>query len=537
MIGDNAELLDTVLVALRDAPMRDDVPSAERTAELIAESKHDWLAYPILAGLAIRESGSSLDDTPLSDDIKRNALAIFAAIYLVRSQKPAWPDRWLRADPTLVLDVLHRCSVATVNNGDTHLSMLYWLDDVDGLDVELRDFRLRLLGSVSVRLPIAQLPIVDRLLQLVSKHPDTAPLKELVAQKLRATSMTAAQRVRWMALDAIMNGGEALGLLDDCIGSNAKRARQLAEFFPRGYDQPAKFVDRLLGDNRCETVRTLVGIIGRNFRPREWKSGIAYSIGPAEEMSDLVDQWINELGGQPTEEAGDALDGLVADEMLSAWHSKLEFVRNRQRRLHRDASYAPMNVADVLGLLRNGPPANVADLHASLFDRLRDLSSHIRGNNADLWRPFWADDHESPPEKPKHENSCRDALLVMLPSRLPEGVDAQPEGQYAADRRADIRVGFKDCNIPVEIKRHYHPDLWTAIHDQLIAKYTTDPATGGYGIYLVLWFNSEVESCPPHPKDRDRPSTPDELESRLNESMSHEQRRTISVVVLDVTKP
>ena len=538
LIGDNAELLDTVLVALRDAPMREDVPSVERTAELIAESKHDWLAYPVLAGLTIRESESSLDDdTLLSDDTKRNTLAIYAAVALMPSQKPAWPERWLSADPKLVLDVLHRCSVAAVRNGDTYLSMLYWLDEVDGLDDELRDFRLRLLRSISVRLPVAQLPIVDRLLQLVSEHPDTAPLKKLVAQKLRANSMTDTQRVRWMTLDAIMGGGDALRLLDDFIGTNAKSARQLAEFLPRGFHRPAKFVDRLLGDDRCATLHTLVGIIGRNFPPRERKYGEAVTIGPAEEMSDLVEQWINDLGGQPTEEAGAAFDGLIADGRLSAWHDRLEYPRNRQRRLHRDASYAPMNVADVLGLLRDGPPANVADLHALLYERLRDLGSHIRGDNDDLWRPFWADDHKSPPKTPKYENSCRDALLTMLRSRLPEGVDAQREGQYAADRQADIRVTFKGYNVPVEIKKNTHPDLWTAIHDQLIDKYTTDPDTGGYGIYLVLWFGSEVKNCPLHPTDRDRPSTPAELERRLYESMSHEQRRTISVVVLDVTKP
>ena len=538
LIGDNAELLDTVMNALRDAPMREDVPSVKRTAELIAESKHDWLAYPVLAGLTIRESESSLDDdTLLSDDTKRNTLAIYAAVALMPSQKPAWPERWLSADPKLVLDVLHRCSVAAVRNGDTHLAMLYWLDEVDGLDDELRDFRLRLLRSISVRLPVAQLPIVDGLLQLVSEHPDTAPLKELVAQKLRANSMTDTQRVRWMTLDAIMGGGDALRLLDDFIGTNAKSARQLAEFLPRGFHRPAKFVDRLLGDDRCATLHTLVGIIGRNFPPRERKYGEAVTIGPAEEMSDLVEQWINDLGGQPTEEAGAAFDGLIADGRLSAWHDRLEYPRNRQRRLHRDASYAPMNVADVLGLLRNGPPANVADLHVLLSDRLRDLGSHIQGDNSDPWRQFWADDRESQPSEPKHERSCRDALLAMLRSLLPEGVDAQPEGQYAADRQADIRVTFKDYNVPVEIKKNTHPDLWTAIDDQLTAKYTTDPATGGYGIYLVLWLGADAPGYPRHPTDRDRPSTPNELEHRLYESMSHEQRRTISAVVLDVTKP
>ncbi len=533
LIGDNGELLDVVIGALRNAPTRADIPSAERSIELAARSEHDWLAYPVLAGLAIRESEGSLDDLPLCDDPVRSALAIYAAVAPMPDQKPAWPERWLRSDPALVLDVLHGCAIAAIKNGETYLWILDWLDKVDGLDDELRDFRLRLLKSISVRLPLAQLRIVDRLVHQVSKHPDTAALRELVAQKLRAKSMTDAQRVRWTALDAIMNGGEALRLLDDFIGSNGKRARQLAEFFPHEVHSPT-LVDRLIGHQRVPTLLALVGIVGRNFPPHELKSGW---MGQAEEMSDLVNQWINDLGGQPTEEAGAALNALIVDERLSAWHHSLEFARNQQQRLQRDTSYEPMDVAKVVGLLGDGPPANIADLHVLLRDRLGDLAAHIRGDNSDPWRQFWADDRGAPPTEPKHEDSCRDALLAMLRNRLPEGVDAQPEGQYAADRRADIRVGFKDFNVPIEIKKNTHEDLWTAIAEQLSANYTTDPQTGGYGIYVVLWFGPRIGGYPRHPTTHDRPGTPDELERRLRESLSHEQRRKIGVVVLDVTKP
>ncbi|MCY3849178.1 MAG: hypothetical protein OXF75_00070 [Acidimicrobiaceae bacterium] len=537
LIGDDAELLDAVVDALRNAPVRADVPSAERTAELSSKSKYDWLAYPVLAGLDIRETEGTLDSWHPPDDLRRSAVAIYATVLLNQQHQPSWPVKWLHEDPPLVLDVLHRCSVAAIANGETHMWMLNWLDNVDGLGEDLRDFRLRLLKSISVRLPLAQLQIMDRLVHLVSKHPDATALKALVAKKLAAKSMTDAQRVRWMTLDAVMNGGEALRLLDDFIGSNSKRARQLAEFLPRGFENAAKFVDRLLGDKPCAVLRTLVDVIGRNFPQRDLKSGEIVSYGPAEEMSDLVSQWINDLAGQPTPQAADALDALIADERLSAWHSCLEFARNRQRRLQSDTSYSPMDVADVISLLDNGPPYNAADLRVLLCDHLRDLNTHISGDNSDPWRQFWADDQKAPPEQPKHEDSCRDALLTMLRSQLPEGVDAQPEGQYAADRRTDIRVGVKGFNIPIEIKKNTHPDLWTAIEDQLIVNYTSDPATDGHGVYVVLWFGSGIPKYPRHPDSHDRPGTPSELERRLIESLSHEQRRKISVVVLDATKP
>ncbi len=537
-IGDNSELLRVSLKALRDAPLRDDLPTAEQTAKLAAESKHDWLAYPVLAGLAIRESAGTLDDTLLSDDIKRRAVAMYAGTVPMPTPEPAWPECWLRSDPSLVLEVLHKCSIAAIKRGDAHLSILDWMNRIDGLEDELRDFRLGLLRSISVRLPAAQIGIVDQLLVLVSEHRDKEALKELVAQKLRSLSMTNTQRVRWMTLDALMNGGKALGLLDDFIGSNAKRARQVAECLSAGMSYPSSvLVNRLIGDDSCATLRTLIGIIGRNVRPREIKSGEVVSIGLEVAMSDLVNRWINELGGQPTQEAGEALDSLMGDERLRAWQGRFEPVSDRQRRLLRDASYAPLNVSDVRGLLRNGPPANVADLSVLLQEHLRDLESHIRGDNSDPWRQFWADDQTRQPETPKHEESCRDALLAMLRSRLPDRVDAQPEGQYAADRRADIRVASKDFNIPIEIKKNAHAELWTSIQDQLIAKYTTDPETGGYGIYLVLWFGADATYCPRHPTDYDQPKTPEELAHKLNESLSHEQHRTISVVVVDVTKP
>ena len=538
LIGDDAEILEAVVSALREAPMRADVPSAARTAALATESKHHWLAYPVLAGLAIREAEGILDPSCLADDLRRSAVAIYATTLLDQQQRPLWPVQWLKQNPGLVLDVCHHAAVAALKSGDIHLSMLNWLEAVEGLDDELRDFRLRLLKSISVRLPVAQLPVVDRLLHSVSEHPDTATLGQLVAQKLRATSVTDGQRVRWLALDAIMRGGDALGALDEFIDANEKRPPHLAAFLCARFHGGSGFVDRLLGSEPIPTLRTLVSVIGRTFPPREWRSGEVVSIGPAERMSDLARRWIDELGGQPVEEASAALDVLIADERLSAWHESLEFARDKQHRLRRDTSYSPMDVADVIGLLCDGPPANVADLHALLGDHLTGLDTYIRGDNSDPWRDFWEDERSQSPSTPRHEETCRDALLRMLRSRLlPDGVDAQPEGQYAADRRADIRVSFKNYNVPVEIKKNAHQDLWTAIEDQLIAKYTTDPETAGYGIYLVLWLGAEISGYPRHPTNGDRPETPGELARRLNESLSHEQRQRIGVVVLDVTKP
>ena len=74
------------------------------------------------------------------------------------------------------------------------------------------------------------------------------------------------------------------------------------------------------------------------------------------------------------------------------------------------------------------------------------------------------------------------------------------------------------------------------MRDQLMAQYTTDPATDGYGIYLVLWFADPNKPASRHP-DGSRPSTPEELRRRLEQELTADQARKIAVIVMDVTKP
>lgn len=112
-------------------------------------------------------------------------------------------------------------------------------------------------------------------------------------------------------------------------------------------------------------------------------------------------------------------------------------------------------------------------------------------------------------------------------------MDAQPEGQYAGDKRSDIRVAYEGCNVPIEIKKDTHRDLWSAIRSQLIAQYTRDVETSGYGIHLVFWFG---EGGMPAPPTGTRPTTPAELQKRLEGTLTAEEALKIAVLVLDVSR-
>ena len=56
------------------------------------------------------------------------------------------------------------------------------------------------------------------------------------------------------------------------------------------------------------------------------------------------------------------------------------------------------------------------------------------------------------PWSPEQEDHRRDALLPDLRYRMRGlGIAAEPEGRYASEKRADIRVSGDGFNVPVEI--------------------------------------------------------------------------------------
>ena len=217
---------------------------------------------------------------------------------------------------------------------------------------------------------------------------------------------------------------------------------------------------------------------------------------------------------------------------LVHWRDQLVRARDDQRVVHREAAYRHPDLEQIHRALKDQEPANAGDLAALVLDRLSTVASVLRTGNTDDWRQYWNEDSHGRPKKPKHEDSCRDALLSRLRATLPDGVDAQPEGQYAGDKRSDIRVAHGGYNVPIEIKKNKHPDLWSAIRRQLIAQYTRDVESSGYGIYLVFWFG---EARMPHPLTGTRPTTPGELQKRLEETLTADEALKIEVLVVDVS--
>ena len=95
-------------------------------------------------------------------------------------------------------------------------------------------------------------------------------------------------------------------------------------------------------------------------------------------------------------------------------------------------------------------------------------------------------------------------------------------------------MSFGGFNLPVEITRSSHDDVWTAVSEQLTANYTPDPGAGGLGICRMFWFG-DTEASRPQKLGNWRPATPGEMEQRLQQSLCDRDRNLISICVVDVS--
>jgi hypothetical protein len=281
----------------------------------------------------------------------------------------------------------------------------------------------------------------------------------------------------------------------------------------------------------------LIELLGPRCAPR-WGGGEGW-VTQADNERDYVSALLKKLGGMPDEEVEYVLKGLLELPGLSAWHEAILGALQTQQISRREATFRHPGIEQVIQTLGNQKPANVADLAALAADFMEKLAEEMHTAATDTYKHFWNVDGYNKPQSPRPENSCRDYVVERLkPMFAPFDVDVQPETREAESKRADIRLAFRGngvaFHLPIEIKLDHSPDLWRAIHEQLIPLYTMAPETGGRGILLVIWFNNpgKTSSAPP---SGTRPKTAAELCSRLTGQLTLQEEKLIDVFVLDAS--
>ena len=525
LFREDRHLVAATLAGLRGTIHREDLPDVEEILRLRQSKREHFLALPVLASMAEIHEAEPTELGRLGNSQIRKALAFHYCTRGVR--EPVWYKQVLDARPDMVADVLMQSATAQFRGGCDRLVGLRELAlRADHAEVARRA-SLDLLRSVPLRGTAKWIDDVDSLLWSALKYAGGEALRKLIRDKLARRSMDVAQRVHWLAAGLLESPEDFLGPLESCVRDRDKRVQQVAAFLDAGVAAQKQ----TSGESRRLSVALFFGErLGEHVLSR-----LVHSIARAASSHATVSHLIHALAVLPTARAGAALETLESDPALSPWHAELIRARDEQRVIRRDAAFRHPDVEQICRTLNDGPPANPADLAALVTDRLGEIASRIRNDNTNGWRPFWNEDRYRQPDTPKHEESCRDSLLRELRYFLPEDTEAEKEVHYADDKRADIRISCGDFQIPVEIKKNSHPKLWSALQDQLIFQYTRDPATDGYGIYLVLWFGEVDGHRKPPPPSGVYPDSPEALKVRLEEALTPEAARKISVCVIDVS--
>ena len=537
LLEDDTNLIETVLIALQDSINCSDVPTDAEIIRLSAGNQWYFLELPFLAGMELSVS----EKEPLLAEIQmRQAVAFYynrGALRYHKGEKPHWYQWLLARRPDLVSDVLIEFVRSGVRRGKEYFSEANKLALSKEHEEVARLATLSLLELFPVRCTSRQLGLLNVLLIAALFHCEKEAFEKLIEHKLSFPSMNVAQRIYWLAAGFFASPAAYRETFEKWVSEHEQRIRHLAEFLTAYRDQSAwsKLFDHL----DVQELKLLIRLLGGSYRPISFSSRVMSYDGTRVMTTDLVTGLINRLASLPSRVATLALESLSSDNALHPWRFKIVDSASRQNLIRREASYRHKDVDQVLQVLENLKPANAADLAALTMDILFDMAKQIRDGNTSDWRQYWNMDSPSQPDKPKHEDLCRDTLLSDLRLKLERvevhvKINAQREGSYADDKRADISVTHGDFNVPVEIKKSTHRDLWRAIQEQLIKKYTRDPGADGYGIYLVFWFGAEGCQMPPSGK---RPTSAHELQKRLLDTLSADEMRKISICVIDVSKP
>ncbi len=548
---DDGSLIDATLAGFRSLLGRDDLPDLGQIAQLYEDGKRSYFALPFLAGMEdaykVNKDLSHLSETGI-----RRALGFYLTTDSPRQHyyhlinymggdntSPAWYKQALKQCPEAVADSLvsvHNATVRSKNPPSVHMHEMVYdsaYDHVAKLAVP------RMFTVFPSRCSARKLESLSLVLwsAIQNNGMSKKELRSIISKRLNRKRMDIGQQAQWLGAGLFVDRDIYIPMLIDFLSTGEEvRMHHVIDFLvPTNYKL---LTPQNINEWNSDEIRELIQTFGRRMEP--FISQRSAGIVRGEQrirmgFQFLLTHWLGELKKRTCDDARKNLDMLVSDPSLSVWKQEIVLAQEEQAKHRRAAKHSDLSLEKIQKTLNCGFPANAADVVGLTLDALEKLAGDIRNGPASAWCQYW-DWHQNPriPSNPKPENDCRDLLLSALAAMLERyQVDAQPEGRYADERRADIRISYgSDLAIPIEIKRNLSIDLWRGISEQLVPKYTRDPKSHGYGIYLVFWFGADdMKIVAP---DGGIPEEAIELKDSLERRLDPELRKRIHVVIIDV---
>lgn len=493
------------------------------------------------------------DPATVESEGRVSAATSFGSAQLVAG---VWAD-WLLQDghtPTLplplALRILHR-STGMDEDADLRSLALDRLHDDPNAEAALTAFWRAAIASGADYLPLAN--VLDS--KVASVH--SAAIGILRGrQSLRTEILRSVAELAAPGLTA----AEFLKIAERVLGRRRKTPAYRLWTLLAFLADPAKHAWRLVSDLDDAEGQTLLGrywdgnygevqALGNDKTVARCDALIRHlgpKVGPSnrteddiDRLSELVAGALASLAREPTAESVATLQGLRECPALSAWTDLIAHHQAQQANAIRAARFEPPQPRAVAEALVAGPPASPADLRAVVNHVIEELARDIRESGTASWRLFWNTPHRGK-KTPRVENDCRDLIADRLRDRLDRyGIpvnSTSTETRSMNNMRADLMVlGAVESAVPVEAKRHWNPEIWTAALQQLIP-YGLSSRSSGHGILLIFWFGTEQRKVPAPPDGGPAPQTPGGLRLALLERVPPDQQGKINVVVVDVSR-
>lgn len=463
---------------------------------LLHGRENDIEASPLIIALVgLREAHFSADDDP--------SIAVWAV------------DR-LANDPEQGADMMLRYWNAALDAGDEDLDAIHHLTNAD----QPAFVSLCMLRLLDERPGLPDLAL-RQAIGACAGSSTIGELVELARRTLERDDLEQNQRDIWSFV--------GLALMPEVFADRlSEEDLESALLAPNG--DLAKTFNELCPDiDLLDRIR--ISVLGTKHPAREndWR----HSGG----VSGIVRAAIRRLGASNSAEAGAQLKAL-AERVDSSWAPHIAHAAAEHARKLRDEQFAAPSVSQLMSALADGAPATPSDLAAVVLEEVERYKSTLRTGSETPWKRFWNTDEYGNATKPQIENEDRDRLLELLRPRFEGyGIAASlPEARRGENTRVDVlMLSHAGKNLPIEAKRHYNGELWTAASTQL-AGYAADPDACGFGIYLVFWFGTEF-NAPKRSDGADSPDSVEALEAMLVDDLPLHLKDKLSVVVLDVSRP
>lgn len=446
------------------------------------------------------------------------ALVGLRQAYFSRDGDPsisAWAADRLSRDPKQGADMMIRYWSAALEEGD---------DDLDGIDHLMAADKPELVSLCMLGLlgekPGLPSPALRQAIGACAATLNRSELTEMVRLTLDRDDLERQQKDIWSFVGLALMPEEFADRLSEedleaaLLAPNGNLAKTFNELCPN--------IDLL--------DRIRIHVLGKKHQAREddWHSG---------GVGGIVRAAIRRLGASAASDAGEQLKEL-APTVDASWAPHIAHAASEHARKLRDEQFAAPSVSRLMSALGNGSPATSSDLAAVVLEEIERYRTTLRTGSETPWKRFWNTDEYGEAINPQIENEDRDRLLELLRPRFERyGIAASlPEARRGENTRADIMMlSHAGQNLPIEAKRHYNGELWTAASTQL-AGYSADPGACGYGIYLVFWFGTEF-MAPKRGDDTPVPDSAEVLEKVLADDLPSQMKEKLAVVVLDVSRP